>query len=88
MALTTFIPSMIIEPRCEKKRYSGFPTRSDTNRTVHSQKMARDLKFRFKEVEGLYYLCSENSFAVNSLFSHMQRSRFSHDGAHISSCRI
>ena len=25
--------------------------------------MARDLKFRIKEVEGLYYLCSENKGA-------------------------
>ena len=26
--------------------YPGFPTRSDTNRAVQTQKMARDLKFR------------------------------------------
>ena len=40
-----------------------FPTRSDTNRAVQSQKMARGLKFRFKKVEGLHYLCSENKGA-------------------------
>ena len=34
------------ETRRQKKRSSGFPTRSDTNRAVQSQKMARDLKFR------------------------------------------
>ena len=34
------------EPLREKNRSSGFPTRSDTNRAVQSQKMARGLKFR------------------------------------------
>ena len=29
-----------------EKRSSGFPTRSDTNRTVQSQLQARSLKFR------------------------------------------
>ena len=51
------------EPRCEENRSSGFPTRSDTNRAVQSQKMARDLKFRIKEVGELYYLHSENKGA-------------------------
>ena len=51
------------EPRSEKKRSSGFPTRPDTNRAVQSQKMARGLKFRIQEEEGLYYLCSENKGA-------------------------
>ena len=38
----------IIEPRCEglELRSWGFPTRSDTNRAVQPQKMARGLKFR------------------------------------------
>ena len=40
-----------------------FLTRSDTNRAVQSQKMARNLKFWFKKEEGLYYLCSENKDA-------------------------
>ena len=39
---------------------SGFLTRSDTNRAVQPQRMARGLKFRIKEVEGLFYLFSEN----------------------------
>ena len=55
--------TLLYEPRCEKNRYSGFPTRSDTNRAVQSQKMAGGLKFRIKEVEGLYYPCSENKDA-------------------------
>ena len=42
---------------------SGFPTRPDTNRAEQQQDMARDLKFRIKEVEGLYYLSSENKGA-------------------------
>ena len=38
----------------------NFPIRSDRNQAVQPQKMARDLKFWIKKVEGLYYLCSEN----------------------------
>ena len=40
-----------------------FLTRSDTNRAAQPQNMARGLKFRIKEVEGLYYPCSENKVA-------------------------
>ena len=63
----------------------GFPTRSDTNRAVLSQKMARGLKFRIKVGEGLYYPCSENKDADQlrgyreadlHLFSHVQKSGF------------
>ena len=39
------------------------PTWSDTNQAVESQKMARGLKFRIKEVEGMYYPSSENKGA-------------------------
>ena len=38
----------------------GFRTRSDINLAVQPQKMARVVKFCIYEVEGLYYLCSEN----------------------------
>ena len=55
------IPAMSLVVK--KKRFSGFPTRSHTNRAVQPQKMARGLKFRIQEVEGLYYLCSENKGA-------------------------
>ena len=34
-----------------------------TNRAVQLQKMARGLKFRTREVKGLYYPCSENKDA-------------------------
>ena len=40
-----------------------FPTWSDTNQAVQLQKMARCLKFRIKEVEGLNYPCSDNKGA-------------------------
>ena len=43
----------IYEPRCEKNGLRG----------VQPQKMARGLKFRILEVEGLYYLCIENKGA-------------------------
>ena len=36
---------------------------SDTNQTVQPQKMARDLKFRIKEEEGLFYLYRDNKGA-------------------------
>ena len=42
-----------------KKPVLGFPTRADKNWAAPAQKMARGLKFRIQEVEGLYYLCSE-----------------------------
>ena len=42
---------------------SVFPTRSDTNQAVQTHKMVRGLKFWSKEVEGLYYPCSENKGA-------------------------
>ena len=48
----------------KKKLYSGFPTRFDTNRAVQPQKVAKSLKFPIEEVEGLFYLCSENKGAV------------------------
>ena len=38
----------------------GFPTRSDTNQAVQSQKMARGLKFQILLEEGLYYPCGKN----------------------------
>ena len=40
-----------------------FPNRSDTNRAVQVQKIARSLKCRMKEGEGFYYPCSENKGA-------------------------
>ena len=40
-----------------------FQTWSDTNQAVHLHKMARGLKFRILNVEGLYYLCNENKGA-------------------------
>ena len=46
-----------------RKPSSGFPTRSDANRAVQSQKMARGLKFRIQKVEGWFYPCSENKGA-------------------------
>ena len=64
-----------------------FSTRSDTNRAVQSHKLARGLKFWFKKVEGLYYLCSENKGAgqihgyseadLRLCFSHMKNVVFS-----------
>ena len=41
----------------------GFSTRSNTSLAVKPQKMARKLKLRIWELDGLYYLCSENKGA-------------------------
>ena len=49
--------------RIMRKPTIWFPTWSDINQAVQLQKMARGLKFRIQEVEGLYYLCSENKGA-------------------------
>ena len=65
---------------------SGFPTRCDTNRNVQPQKMARGLKILIEEVEGLYYLCSENKGAnqlICGLVFENGKSRFSRDAVHI-----
>ena len=40
-----------------------FPNRSDINRSIQAQKMARDWKFWIYKVEELYYPCSENKGA-------------------------
>ena len=74
-------------------RSSGFPTRSDTNRAEQLQKMARGLKFRIYEAEGLYYLCSEIkaliSFAVTAklicvfVFAYAKSRFFSRRGSYI-----
>ena len=46
-----------------ENRSSEFPTRSNINRSVQSQKKARSLKFWIKVEEELYYPCSENKGA-------------------------
>ena len=46
---------------------------------VQPQKMARGLKFRIEEVEGMYYL---------SLFSHLRKKMFSHDTAQMVNSRM
>ena len=46
-----------------EKRSSEFQTRSDLNRSVHSQKKSRILKFCLLVEKEFYYLCSENKGA-------------------------
>ena len=50
------------EPVREKTNNLGFQLSNqiDTNRLRQSQKIARSLKFRMKEEEGLHFPCSEN----------------------------
>ena len=72
--------------RVMRKPTFWFPTWSDTNQTVQLLKMARGFKFRIQEVEGLYYLCSENKDAdreadLRLCFRIYAKSWFSHDAA-------
>ena len=46
-----------------RKPTMWFPNRSDTNRSVQAQKMARGWKLWFKKVEELYYPCGESNGA-------------------------
>ena len=65
-----------------RKLVFGLSDQANTNRAVLPQKMARGLKFWILEVEGLYYLCSENKGAdqlcgyAASLFLNMQKAGF------------
>ena len=53
------------ESRYEKTCLRGFPTRPDTSQAVQPQIMVRNLIFRIKEEEGLYYLCSVNKALIS-----------------------
>ena len=55
-----FLERGVIVPRHERNLSLGCSTRSNTNQAVQPQKMVRSLIFWIKNVEGLYYLCSEN----------------------------
>ena len=46
-----------------RKPKMWFPNKSDTNRSIQAQKMARGLKSYIWKEEELYYLCSENKGA-------------------------
>ena len=58
-----------------KPRLYLYLTRCDTNGAVQPKKMARGLKFRIKEEEGLYYLCD---YRAANLHLYAQN-RFSQD---------
>ena len=69
-----------------------FPTWSDTNQAVQLHIMARGLKLRIQEVEGLYHPCCENKGAdqlrVNAKLIYVfvfadAKCLFSHDTAHV-----
>ena len=64
-----------------RKTTMWFPNRSDTNRAVQAQKMARDWKFWNYKVEGLYYPCSEADLCFR--FCLCKMFVFFHDTAHL-----
>ena len=53
----------VYDPVREEKTTNLFPTRSDTNQALQSQKMVRGWKFWIWKVEELYHPCSENNGA-------------------------
>ena len=63
---------------------------SSTNRAVKPQNMARGLRFRIKEEEGLYYVaktkvvisCVVTAQLICTFVFDYAKSRFSHDSAH------
>ena len=73
-----------------RKPVFGFTSRSDINRVAPLLNMARGLKLWIYEVEGLYYLCSENkdadqlprSWSASLFFAHA-KIRFSHIAVNI-----
>ena len=88
---TTSLQSLVLTIIAAKRenQSSGFPTRSDTNQAVQSQKKARCLKFRIYVEEELYYAKTKVliSFAVTAklicTFVFAQaKIQFSHDTAH------
>ena len=62
--------------RVAKKQFSGFLTRSDTDRAVQPQKKARGLKFWIKKEEGLHFLCGEIKSADQLRGQHAADLRF------------
>ena len=54
---------IVVKVHYEKTNNVVSEHRSDTNRAVRAQKMARGWKFWILKVEELYYLCSENKGA-------------------------
>ena len=100
LSLVLYVFGIIIRAATRENRSSGFPTRSDTNRPVQSQKQARSLKFldlRRREIHTLSTICVAKtkaliSFAVTAklicafVFA-LAKIRFSHDAAHMS-CHI
>ena len=67
---------------CVGKSTFCVPTRSDTNRTVQSQKMARGWIFWIKKVEELYYPIEKTKVICAFVFAYAD-CWFSHAAAHI-----
>ena len=74
-------------------RKPGIPTRSDTNRAVQPQKMVRDFKFRIRKYRDcticvaktkVLISCAVTAQLICGFVFAYAKSRFSHDGAHIS----
>ena len=69
-----------------ENKFSGFPTRSDTNRPVQSQKQARSLKFRFKNKSNCSIHVAKTKALISFTDLHLcfrtGKNRFSQDAAH------
>ena len=76
---------------CVGKPTIYVPTRSDTNWSVSSQKIARSLKFWIKKVEDLYYPCSEignREADMRLCFRICRLLVFPCEGSFLMSCRV
>ena len=70
--------------RVTRKPVLGFPIRSDTNEAAQPQKMARDLKFRFREKRDCTIYVAKTKALISCLRLFVSAtSRFSHDAPHI-----
>ena len=73
----------LFEPRCEKTGLRGFPTRSDTNRAVQPQKLAKGWKFRIYVAKTKELIsCAVTAQLICVFVFAYAKSRFSHDTAH------
>ena len=52
-------------------RFTGFPTRSDTNWPVQAQKRAGNLKFRIKQEEDFFSICAAKTKVLTNSFDEM-----------------
>ena len=79
--------------RITRKQTMWLTNRSDTNRAVPPQKMARGWKFWIYKLEELYYLCSKkkDAFTAKLIYAFVfayAKCWFSHDGTQMTALKV